>query len=88
MYNYLVLKVTDIHQVKVHEHGESEWNTRSRSFSGLLHRVNTIVIKFNFIQAIIHLIKFSKVQNFPSYLRNVQCDDMKNKDLCIGRVGA
>jgi len=33
---------------KVNEHDESEWNTRSRGFSGLLHRVNTFVIKFQF----------------------------------------
>jgi len=49
MYNYVVLKVTNVHQVKVNEHGESEWNTRSRSFSGLLHRVTTFVINLNFI---------------------------------------
>jgi len=34
---------------KVNEHDESEWNTSSRSFSGLLRRVNTFVINFNFI---------------------------------------
>jgi len=33
--------VTNVHQVKVNEHDESEWNTRSHSFSGLLHKVNT-----------------------------------------------
>jgi len=41
--------VTNVHQVKANEHDESEWNTRSRSFSGLLHRVNTFVISFNFV---------------------------------------
>jgi len=45
----VVLKVTNDHQVKVNEHDESEWNTRSRNFSGLLHRVNTFGINFNFI---------------------------------------
>jgi len=49
MFNYVVMKVTN---VKVNEHGESEWNTGSPSFSGLLHRVNTFVIHFNFIQYI------------------------------------
>jgi len=49
MYNYVVLKVTNVHQVKVNEHDESERNTRSRSFSGLLHRINTFVINFDFI---------------------------------------
>jgi len=58
------MKLTNIHQVKVNEHDESEWNTRPRSFSGLLHRVNTFA-------NIIHLINFSKVQNIPSYLRSV-----------------
>ena len=76
IYNSVILKVTNVHQVKVNEHGESEWNTRSRSFSGLLNRVNTFLINFKFICAIIDLINFSKVQNFPSYLRNVQCDDI------------
>jgi len=32
MYNYVLVKVTNVHQVKVNEHDESEWNTRSRSF--------------------------------------------------------
>ena len=68
MVNYVVVKVTN---VKVNEHGKSEWNTGSRSFSGLLHRVNTFVINFHFIQYIIHLINFSEVQNLHSYLRNV-----------------
>jgi len=49
MYNYVILKATNVHQVKVNEHDESEWNTCSGSFSGLLHRVNTFVISFNFI---------------------------------------
>jgi len=49
MFNYVVLKVTNVHQVKVNEHDESEWNTRSHSFLGLLHTVNTFVIHFNFI---------------------------------------
>ena len=75
-FNYVVVKVTNVQQVKVNEHDESEWSTRSRSFSALLHRVNIFVINFNFIQYIIHLINFSKAQNLPSYLRNVQCDDM------------
>jgi len=43
------LKVTNVHQVKVNEYDESERNTRSHSFSGLLYRVNTFVINFNFI---------------------------------------
>jgi len=47
MYNYVVLKVTNVHQVKMND--ESEWNKRSRSFSDLLHRVNTFVINFNFV---------------------------------------
>jgi len=59
----------------VNGHDENEWNTRSRSFSGFLHRVNTFVVNCNFI-CIIHLINFSKAQNLPSYLRNVQFDDM------------
>jgi len=33
--------------VKLNEYDESEWNTRSRSFSGLPHRVNTFVSNFN-----------------------------------------
>ena len=49
MYNYEVLKVTNLHQVKVNKHEEREWNTRSSRFSGLLHRVNTFVINSNFI---------------------------------------
>jgi len=49
IYNYVVLKVRNVYQVKVNEHDESEWNTRSRSLSSLLHRVNTFVINFNFI---------------------------------------
>ena len=62
MYNYVVLKVTNVHQVKVNEHGESEWNTRSRSFSGLLHRsILSLLISISYI---IHLINFSKVQIF------------------------
>jgi len=51
--------------------------TRSGSFSGLLHRVNTFVINFNCIYYSSN--KFSKVQNLPSYLRNVQCDDIQSK---------
>jgi len=49
MYKYVVLKVTNIHQVKVNELDESEWNTRSSNFSGLLHRVNTFAINLNFL---------------------------------------
>jgi len=41
--------VTNVHQVKVNDHDESEWNTRSRSFSGLLHSVNTFAINLNFL---------------------------------------
>jgi len=42
--------VTNVHQVKVNEHhDESEWNTRSRSFSGLLHSVNTFASNLNFL---------------------------------------
>jgi len=84
----VVLKVTNVRQVKVNEHYESEWNTRSCSFSGLLYGVNTFVIIFNFIYYnIFHPINFSNVQKHPSYFRNVQCDDMW-KDLRVGRVGA
>jgi len=36
----------------------------------------------------IHLINFSEVQNIPSYLRKVECDDTWSKDLCIGQVDA
>jgi len=49
MCNYVVMKATNVHQVKVNEHDGSEWNKRSRSFSGLLHRVSTFAISFNFI---------------------------------------
>jgi len=49
MYRYVVLKVTNVHQAKVNKHDESEWNTRSRSYSGLLHRVNTFAINFNYV---------------------------------------
>jgi len=33
----------------VNGHDENEWNTRSRSFSGFLHWVNTFVINCIFI---------------------------------------
>jgi len=46
---YVVLKVTKVHQVKVNEHDGSEWNTGSRSFSGLLHRVSSFASSFNFV---------------------------------------
>ena len=49
IFNYVVLKVTNVHQVKVNDHDESEWYTRSSSVCGLLHRVNIFVINFNFI---------------------------------------
>ena len=49
IYNCVVLKVTNVHQVKMNEHDERELNTRSHSFSDLVHRVNTFVIHFNFI---------------------------------------
>jgi len=49
MYNHVVQKVTNVHQVKVNEYDESEWNTRSHSVSCFLHRVNAFVINFNFI---------------------------------------
>jgi len=41
--------VTKVHQVKVNEHDGSEWNTGSRSFSGLLHRVSSFASSFNFV---------------------------------------
>jgi len=41
--------VTNVHQVQVNDHDESEWNTRSRSLSGLLHSVNTFAINLNFL---------------------------------------
>ena len=62
---------------------KSEWNKCSRSFSDWLHRVNTFVFNFNFVWAVIHLRKFSKVQNFPSYLHNVQCDDIVATSLVV-----
>ena len=69
----------------MNEYDERAWNTRSRSFLGLLHRVNTFVINFNFIYY--SSCKLSKVQNV-SYLRSVERDDMSSKDLCIGQEGA
>jgi len=45
----VVLKVRNVHQAKVNEHDESEWNTRLRIFSSLLHGVNAFVINFNFL---------------------------------------
>jgi len=48
MYNYVVLKVKNVHQAKVKEH-ERELRTRSHSFSGLLHGVNTFFMNFKFI---------------------------------------
>jgi len=50
--------------------------------------IGSILLLLISISYIIHLINFSKVQNLPSHLSNVQCDDMQSKDLCIGRVGA
>jgi len=41
--------VTNVHQVQVNDHDESERNTRSRRFSGLLHSVNTFAINLNFL---------------------------------------
>jgi len=43
------MKLMNVHQVKVNEYDKSERNTHSRSFPGLLHRVNTFVINFNFM---------------------------------------
>jgi len=80
------LKVAKFHQVKVNEHGESEWNTCSCSSSGLLHRVNTFVINFNLLYYSSN--KLFNVQKLPSYFSNVQCDDMWSKALCLGRMGA
>ena len=85
IYNYVDLKVTSVHLVKVKEHDESEWNRRSRSFSGLPRRVNNFVVSL--ISYIIHLMQ-TYLMHKISYSRNVQCDDMWRKDLCIGRVGA
>jgi len=55
-YNCVVQKVTNVHQVKVNEHDESEWNTRCRSledigtalFQVCSRRVNIFRIDFNF----------------------------------------
>jgi len=55
----------NVHQVKVNEHDESEWNTHSRSISGLLHRANTFVLIS--ISYIIHLLNFSNVQKLPYF---------------------
>jgi len=74
MYNHVVLKVTNVHQVKANEHDGSEWNTRSRSFQVCC--IRWILLLLVSVSYIIHLINFSKVQNLPSYLRSVQFDDM------------
>jgi len=47
-YNCVVLKVANVQQVTVNEHDECEWNSRSHSFSGLLHRCPYFSYLFQF----------------------------------------
>jgi len=49
IYNYAVMKVTNVHQVKVNKHHESEWNTRSHSFSGLLNSSIPLLFQFRIL---------------------------------------
>jgi len=49
--------------------------------------IGLILLLLISITYIIHLKNFSKVQNLPSYLRNVEYDDMQSKDLCMWTGG-
>jgi len=81
----VVLKVTNVHQVKVNEHDESEWNKIHAVFQ--VYCIGSVLLLLISNLYIVHLINFFNVQKLP-YFSNVQGDGMWSKDLCIERMSA